>query len=166
MVTAALGSVDPVSFFAEVRSQLHDLPTELLGEYRAAKRVLGIPRAARIVAVGQAWHLGALLVTADAVLATGDVARSLEPSRKGYTALSARERDELRFAAYRGGVPEGRAVHYNWTPIDFSALADGGASGPLAVQDGRLMIRWSAAGGYAPLDGYVRERIELARGIA
>ncbi len=164
-MTAAPGSVDPVSYFGDIRSQLDGLPTELLGEYRAAKRVLGIPRAPRIVAIGEAWHLGALLVTADGVLATGDVARSLEPSRKGYTAISARERDELRFAAYRGGVPEGRAVHYDWTPIDFAALAAGGTSGPLAIQDGELRIRWSAAGGYAPLDGYLRERIELARGV-
>ena len=141
------------------------MPTELIGEYRPAKRVIGITRAPRIVAVGEAWHLGALLVTADAVLATGDVARSLEPSRKGYTAISARERDELRFAAYRGGVPEGRAIHYNWTPIDFSALASGGTSGPIVAQGVELKIRWSAAGGLAPLDSYVRERIELARGL-
>ncbi len=137
----------------------------MLGEYRAAKRVLGIPRAPRIAPLGDVWHLGALLVTVDSVLATGDVARSLEPSRKGYTAISARERDELRFAAYRGGVPEGRAVHYNWTPIDFDTLKSGGTSGPLVVQDGELRIRWSAAGGYAPIEGYIRERIELARGI-
>lgn len=165
-MTSAAGSVDPVSFFADVRRQLEGLPTELLGEYRAAKRVLGIARAPRIAPIGEAWHLGALLVTADAVLATGDVARSLEPSRKGYTAISARERDELRFAAYRGGVPEGRAVHYNWSPIDLAALASTGTAGPLTVQEGELRIRWSAAGGYAPLHGYVRERIDLARGVS
>lgn len=162
MVAPQPPTIDVDSYFASVRARIADLPTEILGEYRAAKKVLLVTKAARIAPVGSAWHLGALLITPDQVLATGDVARSLEPARKGYTAISARERDELRFAAYRGGIPEGKAVHFNWTPIDLAALSRGETSGPIAVRDGELQIRWSAAGGYTSLQRYLDERIDLA----
>lgn len=160
---AGKNASDVAAYFSDIRTQLAGLPMERIGEYRPEKKVLGITRQPRITPVGEAWHLGTLLIAPERVLATGDVARSLEPVRRGYTALSARARDELRFAAYRGGVPEGKAVHYNWTPIDFDDLSATGASGPLAIQDGELRIRWSPAGGYAPAAGYLAERIELLR---
>lgn len=154
-------STNYADYFDAIRARLAGLPTELIGDFRPAKKVLGIPRAARIVPVGEAWHLGALLVTSDAVLATGDITRSREPSRRGYSAQSARERDELRFTAYRGGVPDGRAVHYNWTPLDLDELSSTGSAGPLSVRDGELMIRWSKAGSFAPVQAYLDERIAL-----
>ncbi|WP_244632105.1 MULTISPECIES: hypothetical protein [unclassified Microbacterium] len=41
-----------------------------------------------------------------------------------------------------------------------------GSSGPLALVDGVPSVRWSAAGGYMPLEAYLRERVALLRGSA
>src|SRR5690606_39390852 len=53
-----------------------DLPTEGLGEWASARRLLGFGRAPRIVRVGEAWHVGALLIADDAVYATGEDRKS------------------------------------------------------------------------------------------
>lgn len=146
----------------------------LLGQARAAlsavrQEALGrekIPRwrAPRIVRAGSAWHVGVLLLTDDALLATGEVLRAAEPVRRGYAAESARARAERRAEASRGGFANGETVHVGWTPIDLAAVAAGGPSGPLALVDGVPSVRWSAAGGYMPLEAYLRERIALLQG--
>ncbi|MDQ1123407.1 glutaminase [Microbacterium trichothecenolyticum] len=145
----------------EARERLGAAPRERLGELQEGRRLLGIPRAPRIVPRGTAWHLGVLLVTDDGVLATGDIVRSRAEVRRGFAAESQRRRAELSAAAARGGVPEGDTVHIGWRPIDLDAL--GAASGPLAVRDGEALVRWSAAGGYMPLERYLWERIDLLR---
>ena len=118
-------------------------------------------RGTRIVPVGRAWHLGVLLLTDDAVLATAEVLRSAAAVRRGYAAESARERAARREQARRGGFPEGAVVHVGWTPIDLDAVAAGAASGPLALLDGVPSVKWSRAGGYRPLGDYLDEQIEL-----
>ncbi|MBZ4487567.1 glutaminase [Microbacterium sp. cx-55] len=149
--------------FADARRALADLPTENLGQWTTPRRILGVPRAPRVAPAGTAWHLGVLLVTDDAVLGTGDIIRAREEVRRGFAAESQRERAAIAAAAFRGGFPEGVAVHIGWTVLDPSALDRGAASGPLAVCDGRPAVRWSASGGYQPLEGYLRERIALLR---
>ncbi|MBD8207294.1 glutaminase [Microbacterium sp. CFBP 8790] len=143
------------------RRRLTDAPRERIGELQEGRRLLGIPRAARIAQRGTAWHLGVLLVIDDGVLATGDIVRSHEEVRRGFAAESQRRRAELSAAAARGGVPEGETVHIGWHPIDLAALD--AASSPLAVRGGEALVRWSAAGGYQPLARYLEERIELLR---
>jgi hypothetical protein len=39
----------------------------------------------------------------------------------------------------------------------------GESSTPVAIRGGELLVRWSAAGGFMPLDRYLAERIELLR---
>jgi hypothetical protein len=146
---------------AAARSRLDDAPRERLGELQEGRRLLGIPRAARIVPRGTAWHLGVLLLTDDGVLATGDIVRSRAEVRRGFAAESQRRRAELSAAAARGGVPEGETVHIEWHTIDPARL-DAGSS-PVAVRGGEALVRWSAAGGYMPLARYLDERIELLR---
>ena len=146
---------------AAARSRLDDAPRERLGELQEGRRLLGIPRAARIVPRGTAWHLGVLLLTDDGVLATGDIVRSRAEVRRGFAAESQRRRAELSAAAARGGVPEGETVHIEWRTIDPARL-DAGSS-PVAVRGGEALVRWSAAGGYMPLARYLDERIELLR---
>ncbi|WP_285137762.1 glutaminase [Microbacterium sp. lyk4-40-TSB-66] len=146
---------------AAARSRLDDAPRERLGELQEGRRLLGIPRAARIVPRGTAWHLGVLLLTDDGVLATGDIVRSHAEVRRGFAAESQRRRAELSAAAARGGVPEGETVHIDWHTIDPARL-DAGSS-PVAVRGGEALVRWSAAGGYMPLARYLDERIELLR---
>ncbi len=152
---------DAAALFASARERLVDAPRERLGDLQEGRRFLGIPRAARIVPRGTAWHLGVLLLTDDAVLATGDIVRSRAEVRRGFAAKSQRRRAELAAAAARGGVPEGATVHLGWHPIDLSALD--AASRPLALREGDALVRWSAAGGWMPLARYLDERVELLR---
>lgn len=138
---------------------LAGLPKEGLGEQRDSRW-----RGTRIVRVGEAWHLGVLLLTETHVLATSEVLRAAEPGRCGYTAESARERAERRALALRGGFAEGEVAHVGWTVVDVEAVDAGGASGPLASIDGVPSVRWSTAGGWMPLEAYLRERVSLLRG--
>lgn len=146
---------------ADARSRLRAAPREAVGELTRPRRVLGIARAPKIVRRDEAWHLGVLLLTDHAVLATGEVVRAREPARRGYTSENQRRRAELAEAARRGGYPDGTPVHIGWRTLDLDAVARGGASGPLALVDGVPSVRWSAAGGYQPLRSYLDERIAL-----
>jgi hypothetical protein len=146
---------------ARARDALAGAPREGLGERRAGRRILGIPRAPRITPVGTAWHLGVLLLTDDDVLATGEIVRSRAESIRGYTAQSQRERAAEAAAAARGGFAEGQVVHVDWRVIDLDALD--ATSAPLALRDGEPSVRWSAAGGLMPLGRYLEERVDLLR---
>ncbi|WP_194409500.1 glutaminase [Microbacterium cremeum] len=143
------------------RERLRAAPREALGELVELRRILGVARQPRIARRSEAWHLGVLLLTDDAVLATGDIVRARQEARRGYTAESQRRRAELAAAARRGGFAEGEIVHIGWRMLDPDAVDRGEASGPLAPVDGVVSIRWSAAGGFVPLERYLDERIGL-----
>lgn len=143
------------------RERLRAAPREALGEVVEPRRILGVARAPRIVRRGEAWHLGVLLLTRDAVLATGDIVRARHEARRGYTAESQRRRAELAAAARRGGFAEGEIVHLGWRTLDADAVDRGEASGPLATIEGVVSVRWSAAGGFMPLERYLDERVGL-----
>ena len=145
----------------DARADLSDVPREALGALRESRRVLGITRSPRIVRVGDAWHLGVLLLGVDALFATGDVIRARQEAPRGFTAESQRVRAELAAAARRGGFAEGETVHVGWRMLDPDAVTSGAASDPLVLRDGVPSVRWSAAGGYVPLEAYLRERVEL-----
>jgi len=149
------------SLLDDARAALGGAPREALGELREPRRVLGIARAARIVPVGRAWHLGVLLLTDDALLATGDIVRARQEAPRGFTAESQRRRAQLAGAAWRGGFAEGETVHIGWRMLDPDAVAQGAASDPLAWTDGTLSVRWSSSGGYVPLARYLDERVAL-----
>lgn len=152
-------AADAAALLEAARRRLGGVPRERLGELRRPRRILGVPRAARIVPVGAAWHLGVLLLTDDGVLATGDVVRARAEAVRGYTAESQRARAGLAFAARRGGFAEGETVHVGWIPLVLSELS--ARTTPLAVQAGIPVVRWSAAAGYMPLARYLDERVEL-----
>ena len=141
---------------AEARAALAGAPREGLGEERSSRW-----RGRRIVRVGSAWHVGVLLLTDTRVLATAEVLRAADPGRRGYTAESARARAARREEALRGGFAEGEVVHVGWSVVDVPAVDAGGSSGPLAVVDAVVSVRWSSAGGHMPLATYLRERVEL-----
>lgn len=144
------------ALIAGARTALAGVPQEALGLEKSSRW-----RATRIVRTGSAWHVGVLLLTDDALYATGEVLRAAEPVRRGYAAESARARAERRAEASRGGFANGETVHVGWTPIDLDVVAAGGSSDPLALVDGVASVRWSAVGGYMPLEAYLRERIAL-----
>ncbi|WP_109211604.1 MULTISPECIES: glutaminase [Microbacterium] len=147
--------------FDAARSRLADAPREALGELVVPKRFLGLARAPRIDRRGSAWHLGVLLLTEDAVFATGDILRARQEVRRGYPAESQRQRAELAAAAHRGGFAEGEIVHIGWRMLQPGAVDRGKASAPLFAADGVPSVRWSAAGGLIPLDAYLSERVAL-----
>jgi hypothetical protein len=147
----------------DARTSLRGVPKEGLGEERSSRW-----RGERIVRVGEAWHIGVLLLTEDRVLATAEVLRAADPGRRGYTAESARARAARRQLALRGGFHEGEVVHVGWSVIDVDAVDAvdaGGSSGPLALRDGVPSVRWSGADAYMPLEAYLRERIDLMRDL-
>lgn len=152
-----------VELFEAARERLAGVEREGLGELVQPRRLLGVPRSPRIVPRGEAWHLGVLLVGDDEVFAVGDILRAHEEVRRGFTAESQRNRAALAAAAFRGGFAEGATVHIDWQRLDPAAVDGGAASGPLALVDGVPSLRWSASGGFAPLAGYLDERISLVR---
>lgn len=142
---------------ADARGALEGIPKEGLGEERSSRW-----RGDRIVRVGEAWHIGVLLLTEDRTLATAEILRAADPGRRGYTAESARERAARRQMALRGGFGEGEVAHIGWTVVDVDAVDAGGSSGPLAMRDGVPMVNWSGSA-YRPLEAYLREQLELLR---
>lgn len=146
---------------AAARARLDGAPREALGEWATGRWLLGFGRSPRIVRVGEAWHLGVLLLGEDALSATGEILRAREDAVRGFTAHSQRERAERAAAAFRGGFAEGETVHLGWAPIDVDAVDAGGTSGPLSSAGGRAMIRWSASGAPRPLADYVADQLAL-----
>lgn len=139
--------------------------TETLAEYVPGRRVLGVPRAPRMSAIGPVWRLGVLLLDADGRLyATGRVIRAERAVRKSVTAESVAEQRAYRAAAIKGGLPEGATVVFDAEPIalDADALA-GAASGPLVMRGDEVLVRWSPTQPDAliPLEAYLRDRVDL-----
>lgn len=157
----------------DARARLIQCPQEHLGAWHQPRRLLGIPRAARVRPAGVAWNLGVLLLTDDALYATGEVVRAREPARRGYTAESQRVRAAAAEAAYRGGFAEGQAVHVAWRMLDLDALARGERVAPLVLSPGvtverdmplaanAVNVQWSKGGMARPVSAYIDERVSL-----
>lgn len=147
-----------------------------LARFVPARRVLGIiPRRERVRATGEGWRLGTLIITSDGELVIdATTTRSRRPERVGYTAESARERDALRHAAYRGGFVEGVTVHVGGRVVDGyepgagcssdASSSAAGELGPLVLRPDTVAVRWAAgtpAAAAIPLDRYLAEHAAL-----
>ncbi|QLD12119.1 glutaminase [Microbacterium oleivorans] len=135
-------------------------PRERLGVRQEGRRLLGFGRATRILPVGDAWHVGVLLIADEEVFATGEVLRARAEAVRGYTAESQRARSERAAAAFRGGFAEGEPVHLGWSAVDVARVDGGEVSGPLA-RDGDVVAVTFAAGARMPLAAYLDDRISL-----
>jgi len=144
------------ALLAAARARLGGVRREGLGEERHSRF-----RGHRIVRIGEAWHVGVLLLTDEHALATAEILRASDAPRRGYPAESARVRAERRSMALRGGFAEGEVAHVGWSVIDVAAVDGGGASGPLAVVDGVPSVAWSTSGAYMPLETYLNEQVGL-----
>ncbi|GMA30110.1 glutaminase [Litorihabitans aurantiacus] len=141
---------------AVARLRAGGVPSEVLGLRRVPRRVAGVGRAPRIIAVGEAWRIGALLLLPDGELALpGEVVRTEAETTRGYTADSARHRADLRIEARRGGIPPGCVVHLGWRPAVVGEH-------PLVRRDGEVLFTWSPGAAPVPLAPYVAERVDLA----
>lgn len=154
-------TMSATTLITDARARLAGLPRERLGEWTTTRKVLGFGRAPRIVPVGEAWHVGVLLIGDAEVYATGEVLRARTEALRGYTAQAQRERSERAAAAARGGFADGEIVHLGATPIDLAALGRGEASGPLLLVNRVPHVRWSAAGAPRPLAVYLDEQLGL-----
>ncbi|HET6672929.1 MAG TPA: hypothetical protein VFG92_06085 [Agromyces sp.] len=137
---------------------------ETLAEYVAERRVLGLPRAARMAPATRVWRLGVLLLAADGRLfATGRVVRAERAVRRSVIAESVAEQRAYRAAAVKGGIAEGSTVNFDARPIDLDELGRTAASGPLLLRDGGVLVRWnpSQPDMLTPLDRYLADRVEL-----
>jgi hypothetical protein len=142
--------------------------TETLAEYVPERRVLGLPRAPRMTAIGPVWRLGVLLLDADGRLyATGRVVRAERPARRSVIAESVAEHRAYRAAAVKGGIPEGTTVVFDARPLLLEADALAAGQDPLVLADGPdgviVGVRWNPAfaDATAPLEAYLAERAEL-----
>ncbi len=149
------------ALLAGARRRLAGAPRERLGDWAHTRRLLGFGRAPRIVPVGEAWHVGVLLIGDAEVWATGEVLRARAEAPRGYTAHAQRERSERAAAAARGGFADGEVVHLGALPIDVDEVARGGVSGPLSLIAGVVHVRWSPTGVTRPLADYLDEQLEL-----
>lgn len=149
------------TLIAAARTRLADAPRVRLGALVESRRILGIGRAPRIVPVGEAWHLGVLLIGEEQVFATGEVLRARHEAIRGFTAESQRERSDRAAAAHRGGFAEGDVVHFGWHEIDLATVDAGGSADPLLTIAGVVQVRWNAAGGTRPLADYLDEQLAL-----
>ncbi|MCD2441211.1 hypothetical protein LQ757_02865 [Agromyces sp. SYSU K20354] len=137
---------------------------EVLAEFVPERRVLGVPRAARMVPVARVWRLGVVLLDeTGSVWATGRVVRAERSARRSVTAEAVAEQRAHRAAAVKGGIAEGETVNFDARPIDLDELASAGTSGPLVLRDDQVFIRWSAtqADALTPLERYLADRVEL-----
>jgi hypothetical protein len=138
--------------------------TEVLADLEPERRVLGITRAARMAPRGRVWRLGVLLLDdAGDVLAAGRVVRAERSTRRSIPANAVAEQRALRAAAVKGGIPEGETVNFDAHPIDLEELARTGASGPLVLRAGEVLVRWSLAqpDALTAFDRYLADRVEL-----
>lgn len=151
--------------FAAAARRLAALPQDAVAELIPAHRRFGVPRPARLRPVGRAWRLGVLLLSADGtVRATGAVTRAVPPGHPGHMAASTEERRRIRDAAYRGPFPEGSTVLYDAPEIPLTPEALTGATGPLFLRDGRVLVRWSVSASddaARELGPYLDERVGL-----
>ncbi|MFD4421225.1 hypothetical protein ACFWN7_06950 [Agromyces sp. NPDC058484] len=137
---------------------------EAVAEFVPERRVLGVRRAARMTATGRVWRLGVLLVGADGRLyATGRVVRAERATRRSIPANAIAEQRAFRAAAVKGGLPVGETVNFGADPIDVRELVRAGASGPLVLRGGVVLVRWNPTqpDALTPLDRYLADRVEL-----
>ena len=144
---------------------------EILADFVPERRVLGLPRAARMTPIGRVWRLGMLLIDDDdgrgdsGLWATGRVVRAERPTRRSIPAESIAEQRAYRAAAVKGGVAEGATVNFDASRVDLDELARSGASGPLVLGDGgrEVLVRWSPSqpDALVSLERYLADRVEL-----
>jgi hypothetical protein len=142
--------------------------TEVLAEFTPERRVLGLPRAARMTPVGRVWRLGALLLDEEGrVYRTGRVVRAQRSARKSIPANAVAEQRAYRAAAVKGGIAEGETVVFDAVPLDLGVDALRTADGPLLLASiggsPEVVVRWDPARADAliPLSSYLADRVDL-----
>lgn len=142
--------------------------SEVLADFVPERRVLGVPRAARMTPTGRVWRLGVLLLGAEGgVYATGRVIRAERPARKSITANAVAEQRAYRAAAVKGGIAEGETVNFDASPLPLELETFRSRVGPLLLASidsvPEVVVRWdpSRADAVIPLGAYLADRVDL-----
>ena len=142
--------------------------TEVLAEFVPERRVLGLPRAARMTAADRVWRLGALLLDAHGrVYATGRVVRAERPARRSIPAEAIAEQRAYRAAAVKGGIAEGETVVFDAPELVLTVEALRSGRGPLVLASiagtPEVVVRWDPgrADAVVPLAAYLADRVDL-----
>lgn len=150
---------------AAARLAADGVSTEPLAEFVPPRRVLVFETKPKLRPIGEVWRLGVFLLDRDANLyAAGSTTRAVEPGRSNFQSASGEERRMYRAAAHRGPFAKGATVNFGARVIELTEEGQAGASGPLFVADGRLLVRWNPtadASTGVEFAAYLRERLEL-----
>ncbi|MEJ6488338.1 hypothetical protein PQI23_01200 [Leucobacter sp. USCH14] len=129
---------------------------EYLAEYVPPRRRFLRMKPAAMRPMGEAWRIGALLLTASGELfELGHATRAAERGRPGYQSVSREERREIAASALRGGYAVGDAVNYDAVPVPLDAASPAtraalSGDGAVGFEAGEVRVRWRAG---APLSG-------------
>lgn len=140
-------------------------PFEQLGDYVAPSTFLGIKRRARMMKVGEVWHLGVFLLGTDGTLfRAGETVRAEDALHSGHNSAYKAERREFANAAFRAGYKPGTVVNFGVSRINLDVDSMHTPDGPLFVRGPHAFVRWrtGAADDEAVLfKDYMAERLEL-----
>lgn len=140
------------------------VPSDVIAEYRAPRRVLVWHTRPKFRQVGSGWRLGVFLIDdLGNLYATGDTTRGHQPNHPGHVSHERERRRSLTEAAFRSGFQHGEVVHFDVSPIDWRT-APLPPDGPLLVRDGAVWVRWSRnAANVEPREfsSYLREQLDL-----
>ncbi|WP_394770840.1 hypothetical protein [Lacisediminihabitans sp.] len=117
-----------------------------------------------MVPAGRAWRLGVLLLDrSGSLFATGSVTRAVEPGRVTNQSPAAELRRAARRTASRGPFARGDVVNFGFVPLALDAGSLRAGSGPLALVDDSVLVRWGGADGQgvSTLAAYLADRVSL-----
>jgi hypothetical protein len=140
-------------------------PFEQLGDYVGPSKFLGIQRRARMMKVGEVWHLGVFLMGTDGTLfRAGDTVRAEDALHTEHNSAYKAERRELAHAAFRAGYKPGTVVNFGVSRINLDVDSLNTPTGPLFVRGRNAFVRWRSGAAddeAVPFKDYMAERLEL-----
>ncbi|MGO4691650.1 hypothetical protein [Glaciibacter sp. 2TAF33] len=135
---------------------------EALARFVPSRRILFVEKRPAMHPLGRVWRLGVFLLGPDGTLyQTGSITRASDPKYRGFQSVSAEVRREHRAAAFRGPFARDETVNFDATVIRLEA-GSLGAAGPLHLDGGRALVRWSAGSdATVEFEPYLTERVNL-----
>lgn len=165
---------DHLKVFSETRAVLSWVLTQLvefkppfeqLADYIHPSKFLGIQRRAKMMKLGEVWHLGIFLLGVDGTLfRAGESVRSEDAIHTGHNSAYKVERREYADAAFRAGYPTGTVVNFNAAHLALDVDALTTPHGPLFIRGTHAYVRWRSGASddeAVMFKDYMAERLEL-----
>lgn len=140
------------------------VPSDVIAEYRAPRRVLFWHTRPRFRQIGSGWRLGVFLVDdLGNLYAAGDTTRGHQPNHPGHVSRERERRRSLTEAAFRSGFQQGEVIHFDVSPIEWRGVPLP-SDGLILVREETLWVRWSRnAANVNPREfrSYLQEQLDL-----